>query len=52
MNREVEKQIGSLVRIVEEVDINANGVRWGKYFKVKVELDRLNPPSKRKDATN
>jgi hypothetical protein len=43
MNREVGYKIGSSVGVVEEVDVSVDGVGWGKYLRVKIELNLSKP---------
>jgi hypothetical protein len=45
MEREVGKKIGATVGIVEEVDMDANGVGWGEYLRVKISVDLSKPLS-------
>jgi hypothetical protein len=39
MNREVGLLIGNMVGSVEDIDVVVDGVGWGKYLRVKVEVD-------------
>lgn len=46
LGKEVGKKIGATVRVVEEVDTNADGVGWGEYLSVKISIDLSKPLSK------
>jgi hypothetical protein len=43
MGREVGFKIGSSVGIVEEVDTDKDGVGWGEYLRVKIQIDLSKP---------
>jgi hypothetical protein len=45
MSLEAGNQIGATVGKVEEVDVNDEGVGWGKYLQVKIMLDLTKPLS-------
>ena len=46
MSVEVGNQIGATMGEVEEVDVNDEGVGWGKYLRVKILLDLTKPLSR------
>lgn len=39
MTRDIGFQIGATVGAVKDVDIRENGIGWGKYLRVKIEID-------------
>ena len=43
MGKEVGLQIKATMGEVEEVDIDEDGVGWGKYLRVKIQLDVMKP---------
>jgi hypothetical protein len=43
MGKEVGYQIGSTVGVVQEVDTDEEGVGWGKYLRVKIQIDLTKP---------
>ena len=43
MSKELGYQIGSTLGIGEEVDIDKEGVGWGKYLRVKIQLEVTQP---------
>lgn len=43
MNSKIRTMIGSSVGHVEEVDMDEDGVGWGKFFKVKIRVDLTKP---------
>ena len=46
MGREVEFKLGASVGKVEEVDTNKDGVRWGEFLRVKINIDLYQPLSR------
>lgn len=46
MGKEVGKKIGASVRVVEEVDTDADVVGWGKFLRVKILIDLSKPLSR------
>lgn len=39
MTQEIGNQIGATIGIVKEVSVREDGIGWGSYFRVKIELD-------------
>lgn len=39
MNSDVGRQIGDTIRVVKEVDAQENGLAWGDFLKMKIEID-------------
>lgn len=46
MTRDVGQSIGESVGVVEMIDVNKDGVGWGKYLRVKVLVDLTKPLAK------
>lgn len=43
MNQMIGRRIGSTVDVVEAVDTGADGIGWGAYLRVKIEIDLAKP---------
>ena len=46
MEREVGFKLGAMVGTVEEVDTEKDGIRWGGYLRVKIQVDLYKPFSR------
>jgi len=46
MNREVELRIGQSIGLVEDVDVTSDGVGWGRYLRIRVNVDITKPLEK------
>lgn len=43
MTREVARSIGDSVGVVEQIDVNSEGVGWGKFLRIKTLIDLSKP---------
>lgn len=43
MTRCIGEQVGKMISDIVEVDVDDNGIGWGPYYRVRVQLDIIKP---------